>query len=761
MRNNDGTSTSKVLTASDSQGGHTFLIPSDYIPARSGYTFDGWAESASGSVRYYPGDTVTVSSSKILYAIWTKNATTLTYTVIYGFNDGTGGSYTDSTTAQEGSTARITITSSTPTRSGYTFLGWSDVSNATSALYTAGNTVTLNSTTTKFYAVWQLNPIIYVISFDANSSDATNTPAPITSDPVSALTYTTYLPTEKPVLAGKVFLGWSYILTSTVASFAAGAEITVDTPNTILYAVWGDADITWTLFFDGNGGTGVPDSISEDGPSVAHTFSIPTDVAPTRDGYLFLGWATTKTATSANVANTYTTTNPNSTLYAVWQEVPEDSFTLRYDANGGTGAPTTYGPKEGKGTHKTTITTVEPTREGYEFVGWSVVRNGEVEYRPLMEILLEPGVTTLYAVWEQLEERDFALEFDLAGGEGQISVEPYRGTESTHTFDIPSDKPTKDGMMFVGWSLTIGGNIACTAGGTFVAQPGTTTLYAIWYDGEKVPFYLHFETNGGLNGPADMKGEGFGSYEFTVPGEIPELENSKFIGWSTEPDGKPEYFADSKILCTKMVTVLYAQWESHVVLKTYTLHLDPNGGVGGDDLEVRSVSGYAAFLIPDVSVENGGYEFRGWALTPDGPARFGVGDVFYTKDPESTLYARWVTEGAPDDPEAERLVPVISVKVNGNTIFYNANGSTGVNDSATYTWVFGDGAISNKVSGTHIYSEPGEYTLSLRIICDGQFATVSETIVIEGGFSGNLKVVVAIVAVAIIAMFVVRYFGLA
>lgn len=39
-------------------------------PARSGYTFIGWAESASGEVKYTPGDSVTLTGDLTLYAQW-------------------------------------------------------------------------------------------------------------------------------------------------------------------------------------------------------------------------------------------------------------------------------------------------------------------------------------------------------------------------------------------------------------------------------------------------------------------------------------------------------------------------------------------------------------------------------------------------------------------------------------------------------------------------------------------------------------------
>lgn len=73
-----------------------------------------------------------------------------TYSLSYSANGGSGAPST-----QSGSTS-YTISSTVPTRSGYTFLGWSKSSSATAPEYYAGNTITLSGNTT-LYAVWVKN----------------------------------------------------------------------------------------------------------------------------------------------------------------------------------------------------------------------------------------------------------------------------------------------------------------------------------------------------------------------------------------------------------------------------------------------------------------------------------------------------------------------------------------------------------------------------------------------------------------------------
>lgn len=100
--------------------------------------------------------TATITLETLLYSINTSftinviDPSTTTYTLTYNANGGSG-----APSSQTGAT-RYTVSSTKPTRSGYTFLGWSKSSSATSASYVAGNTITLSANTT-LYAVWSRN----------------------------------------------------------------------------------------------------------------------------------------------------------------------------------------------------------------------------------------------------------------------------------------------------------------------------------------------------------------------------------------------------------------------------------------------------------------------------------------------------------------------------------------------------------------------------------------------------------------------------
>lgn len=57
------------------------LTLSSVTPSRTGYTFQGWATSANGSVEYQSGGTYKVNSNRTLYAVWQVNAPTVAPTI--------------------------------------------------------------------------------------------------------------------------------------------------------------------------------------------------------------------------------------------------------------------------------------------------------------------------------------------------------------------------------------------------------------------------------------------------------------------------------------------------------------------------------------------------------------------------------------------------------------------------------------------------------------------------------------------------------
>lgn len=646
---NGGKEASRTLTGYGQLGGYTFTIPADFIPTKDGFTFAGWSTSISGKVEISPGETYACESGT-LYAVWTKNAAEITYTLRYDANGGTGAPESQSVTVDEGQIAKVTLRSEVPTRDGYDFLGWSDTIDSSQPLYANGEAdVVLKSTTTTLYAVWSMRPVTYTLTYNGNASDATNVPEPVFKDGYATCTF--IVSSQIPVRDGYVFVGWSKDMKAvSVAEYTGGSTIQTSSRNTIIYAVWVMEQKFWILSFDANGGTGGPSEITETSSGSVHTFTLPTD-EPVWEDHVFLGWSTSKTATQASIekGGQFTTTSDQSKLYAVWKETPKDSFTLTFNLMGGSNGPSTIGPLYGRGgEYSTIIPGDEPISSSGLFQGWATEAGGEAVYQPGDVIILKPGTTTLIAVWSDEPIVTFTLAFDPnegKGGPASLSGE----SRDAYKFSIPTDIPVRDGYRFAGWAVEKGGDAAYQPGDSFTPSLQETTLYAVWQGATE--YRLSFNIQGGQAGPSDLveNGEPNG-HEFTIPDNaVAQRDGYTFKGWATYENGPAELQPGSKLKVDNPgTTYLYAVWEKIIVERTFSLVFDANGGSNVPVVEsVKTTEESVKFRIPADTPERKGFTFAGWSDSKDGSPNYTAGaDVYVTTknsvDGVRTLYAVWV-----------------------------------------------------------------------------------------------------------------------
>lgn len=165
------------------------------------------------------GDSATKNVSfNVTVPAWTS------YAIKYNANGGTGAP--SSQTKWKDQTLKLSTTK--PTRTGYSFLGWSTSSTATSATYAAGANYTANAAAT-LYAVWKVNT--YTVSYNANGG--AGAPGNQTKTYGKALT----LSSTKPTRTNYNFKGWGTSASATTVSYAAGASYTANAGIT-LYAIW-------------------------------------------------------------------------------------------------------------------------------------------------------------------------------------------------------------------------------------------------------------------------------------------------------------------------------------------------------------------------------------------------------------------------------------------------------------------------------------------------------------------------------------------
>ena len=637
--------------------GLKLMIPS-IEPTRSGYTFLGWDTSPTAtSATYQPGDWYYTNANRTFYAVWRKNGPA-TYTVSYDANGGSGAPGSQTKTED----VLLTLSSVYPYRAGYTFKGWATnkfmpgaqyqpggryTSNASVTLYalwdcahtttekqwstgcawkivckTCGATISSGTTHGPFsYGAWEYYSTgqhkrvkecnygdystteyashrattryeqysasqhrkyshctdcdttigsvsyenhtftsstsngqvvttcslcgytkttaqTYTVSYNANGGSN----APASQTKVHGVTLT--LSSAVPYRTNYEFVGWSASSSATTATYTAGGSYAGNASVT-LFAVWKYKPATYTVSYDANGGTGAPGRQTK---TYGVTLTL-TTIQPTRKNYLFLGWSKDRNATSASyTAGGSYTDNADVTLYAVWRYDPE-TYTIRYDANGGTGAPAsqtkTYGVP-------LPLSAVKPTRAGYEFLGWATSRNATVsEYAPGERYTDEAGVT-LYAVWRYIP-KTYEVKYDANGG-GNTPASQTK-TEDV-TLILTSTIPTRYGYTFKGWATSSSATSAdYQAGGSYTANE-SVTLYAVWAINT---YTVSFDANGGSNAPNPQKKTHGQNLILTVA--IPTRPNHVFLGWATDSSAKSVAYAPGATYTAEEDVTLYAVWQ--------------------------------------------------------------------------------------------------------------------------------------------------------------------------------------------------------
>lgn len=632
------------------------LIPT-VEPVRNGYTFLGWGVSkTSTSPTYQPGEWYYSNISRTLYAVWQKNTPT-SYTVSYDANGGSGAPGSQTKTQD----ATLTLSSTKPTRSGYTFLGWATSASATSATYQPGGSYTANASVT-LYAVWSCNHASTKTVWDTGckwrkvcnncgvtvSSGTTHGPytygdwvfySGSQHSRYKTCIHGDYTTTEYAShntsnryeqYSASQHKRYSYCAdcNSTIGSVSyEGHTFTNSTSNgqvvstCKLCGYTKTSAQTYTISYNANGGSNVPASQTK-----VHGVTLTlSSTIPHRVNYEFLGWSTSSSATTA----TYTaggsyTGNASVTLYAVWKYKPA-TYTVSYDANGGTGAPgrqtKTYGVT-------LTLTTIQPTRKNYLFLGWSKDRNATSASYSAGGSYTNNADVTLYAVW-QYNPETYSIRYNANGGTGAPASQ-------TKTYGVPltlsAVKPTRAGYDFLGWATSRNTTTSEYAPGERYTDEESVTFYAVW---RYIPqtYEVKYDANGGGNTPASQtKTE---DVTLILTSTIPTRYGYTFRGWATTSTATTAtYQAGGNYTANESVT-LYAVWE----INTYTVSFDANGGSNAPNPQKKT---HGQNLILTVAIPTRpNHVFLGWAADRSATSIAYAPGATYTAEEDVTLYAVW------------------------------------------------------------------------------------------------------------------------
>ena len=257
----------------------------------------------------------------------------------------------------------------------------------------------------------------------------------------------TYGTLPTPSKDGYDFDGW-FTSSSGGTPITSSTKVTATSEQT-LYAHWSAMEITVT--FNANGG-----SVSQSSKKVTFDSTYGTLPTPTRTGYTFEGWFTDSTGGSQVSSSTeVTVTSSSQTLYAQWSAI---QYTLSYNANGGSGAPSAQ-----KGYGKITISSTKPTKSDYMFLGWSESSSASSATYSAGGTINLTSNKTLYAVWGKrsvtLSKYSDTIRQDLYNGKsnasnvGSLSGYGYTIYIQFTLPEVTSSKNVSDLSGYTGWKM--------------------------------------------------------------------------------------------------------------------------------------------------------------------------------------------------------------------------------------------------------------------------------------------------------------------
>ena len=388
-----------------------FQLPT---PIRTGYIFLGW----TGEGITEPQKTIEIPQGSTGDRTYTANWQVIEYTIITLLEGGNAGS-----SEVYFYTVEQTVTLPTPTRTGYTFLGWTGEGITTPQ---PNVTIPKGSTGDKTYIEnWKLTE--YNITMDLNGGSGQEKVVYTMTDEDFEL------PT--PTRNGYEFVGWT------------GEDIT--TPQTSVIIPKGSTGnkaytanwqvIEYTITLDTNGGP----VVSPIKYTVEDSFTLPY---PLRPGYEFVGWTLDGSGMlPAMPLIIYYGTTGNLRYKAEWRLA---EYTITMDLDGGSG--------QEKVVYTITDEDFElptPTRNGYEFVGWT----GERITTPQTRVKIPKGSTGNKAYTANWKVIRYTITLVTNGGAVIASIR-YT-VEDSVTLPIPPDRP---GYEFAGWVLDGSGQFPST-----------------------------------------------------------------------------------------------------------------------------------------------------------------------------------------------------------------------------------------------------------------------------------------------------------
>ena len=525
-------------------------------PTRTGYTFLGW----TGEGITTPQPNVTIPKGSTGDKKYIENWKLTEYNITMDLNGGSGQEKVVYTMTDED------FELPTPTRNGYEFVGWTGegiTTPQTQVIIPTGSTG--NRTYT---ANWEI--ITYTISVYKGDGSV--------AQPISYTVETPDFALQPPTRTGYEFLGWQRLDGYAPGEKQMNVTIPKGTTGDRTYTGCWQA-IAYTITLDTSGGNAL-DAISYTVES--DPITLPT---PVRTGYTFLGWTGEGITTPQTSVKIPKGSTGNKAYTANWQVI---EYTITLDTNGGpVVSPIKY-------TVEDTFTLPYILRPGYEFAGWTLDGSGMLPFTPL---IIYPGTTGDLHYKAEWRLAEYTITMDLDGGSGQEKV-VYTITDED--FELPT--PTRNGYEFVGWT----GERITTPQTSVRIPKGSTGNKAYTANWKVIRYTITLVTNGGAV---------IASIRYTVEDSVtlpipPDRPGYEFSGWVLDGSGQ---FPSTPMIIPKGTTgdrLYKAEWR----VATYTITYVSHGKAYNWVQYTINNSVYFGLPEEDPSYYLPGYTFVGWKI---------------------------------------------------------------------------------------------------------------------------------------------------
>ncbi len=453
---------------------------------------------------------------------------------------------------------------------------------------------------------------------------------------------------DSPTREGYTFAGWTYDRDGNdPVDFSKPLQ--GGAANFMLYAKWTKAPSkVLNVTYAANGGQFADGNNVMLGQTDSNGIAR-QPLAPTRDGYVFAGWYYHSNGTDqVDFNQPIVGGGKNVTLFAAWTPAKQDkTVDIFYVANGGTffdGNETMQGVTDTDGIARLPL---QPTREGYDFLGWSYDRDGNDPVDFTKAIVAGSGHATVYAQWKQNNEK--TVLYFANGGAFADGNEAMEGVTDSNGVARQPLAPTREGYTFTGWTYDAAGTEPVDFTNPIKGGGQHVTLYAQWAElanNEKDVLYV---ANGGvfadgnevLQGVTD--GDGVARQPLT-----PTREGYTFAGWTYDREGTDPVDFSKPLVGGGDHATLFAQWDMVVEDNSIDVLYVANGGVFFDGNEtLQGVTDGDGVARQPLAPTREGYTFAGWTYDRDGNDPVDFSKPVQGGGDHVTFYAQWTKNETP------------------------------------------------------------------------------------------------------------------